>query len=176
MINFGFLKQDLKRLVILLRFPRIVHLKNGATMRDEEVFLRGLYELVSGENQERTCAHVFGGSQPLQSLTFSYFIDHIYDTFHHLVHDNLDWWNRNGFFQASAEAIGRKAHIPGNLVAHFIDCNCLETSTPGGGPAQEGANAMRWDGRHDSDGILQWMEINSWNKASDDRQCIWFDC
>jgi hypothetical protein len=32
-----------------------------------------------------------------------------------------------------------------NLVAHFIDCNCLPTSVVGGGPAEEGANAMRWD-------------------------------
>ena len=29
-------------------------------------------------------------------------------------------------------------------VSHFIDCNCLPTSVVGGGPAEEGANAMRW--------------------------------
>ena len=27
-------------------------------------------------------------------------------------------------------------------VSHFIDCNCLPTSVVGGGPAEEGANAM----------------------------------
>lgn len=32
-----------------------------------------------------------------------------------------------------------------NSVSHFIDCNCLETSIPGGGPAENGANAARWD-------------------------------
>eukprot|EP00595_Chromulina_sp_UTEXLB2642_P000132 CAMPEP_0196762352 /NCGR_PEP_ID=MMETSP1095-20130614/1764_1 /TAXON_ID=96789 ORGANISM="Chromulina nebulosa, Strain UTEXLB2642" /NCGR_SAMPLE_ID=MMETSP1095 /ASSEMBLY_ACC=CAM_ASM_000446 /LENGTH=86 /DNA_ID=CAMNT_0042113021 /DNA_START=319 /DNA_END=579 /DNA_ORIENTATION=- len=32
-----------------------------------------------------------------------------------------------------------------NLFALFIDCNCLETSVPGGGPAELGANAARWE-------------------------------
>ena len=26
----------------------------------------------------------------------------------------------------------------------FIDCNCLDTSRPGGGPAEEGIDAARW--------------------------------
>ena len=59
--------------------------------------------------------------------------------------DNLFWWHRNGFFKKSAEAIGKKMGVVGNLVAHFIDCNCQETSIPGGGPAEGGANAARWD-------------------------------
>lgn len=31
-----------------------------------------------------------------------------------------------------------------NIYALFIDCNCMETSRPGGGPSEEGANAARW--------------------------------
>ena len=31
------------------------------------------------------------------------------------------------------------------MVSHFIDCNCLETERVGGGPAEGGANATRWD-------------------------------
>ena len=27
----------------------------------------------------------------------------------------------------------------------FIDCNCLETDRPGGGPSEAGANSSRWD-------------------------------
>ena len=26
----------------------------------------------------------------------------------------------------------------------FIDCNCLDTARPGGGPADEGSDATRW--------------------------------
>lgn len=144
-INFRFLKDDLRRVARLLGFSAMVSLSNGMRMRGEEVFLRGLYELVSGEVQEKASANVFGADQPTQSRSCSFFIDHIYDTFHHLVHDSLDWWHRNGFFAKSADAIGEKMGIADNLVAHFIDCNCLPTSVVGGGPAEDGANAMRWD-------------------------------
>jgi hypothetical protein len=27
----------------------------------------------------------------------------------------------------------------------FIDCNCLETDRPGGGPREAGVNSARWD-------------------------------
>mgnify|MGYP000343605750 CR=1 FL=1 len=81
-----------------------------------------------------------------QSRAFSYFIDHIFDNFHHLVHDNLNWWRRNGFWAKSAEAIEvrmaeRYQTDNKNLVSHFIDCNCLPTTVTGGGPAEGGANA-----------------------------------
>jgi len=35
-----------------------------------------------------------------------------------------------------------------NMVAHFIDCNCLETCRVGGGPAEDGCNSARWDLHH----------------------------
>ena len=69
----------------------------------------------------------------------------MYDKFHYLLSDNLEWWHRNGFLRASAEAIGRKMGDPNNLVAAFIDCNCLPSNVTGGGPTEEGANAARWD-------------------------------
>ena len=34
---------------------------------------------------------------------------------------------------------------PVNLVAFFIDCNCLPISVTGGGPGESGANPARWD-------------------------------
>lgn len=60
--------------------------------------------------------------------------------------DNLHWWYRNGFFESSAEAIGQKMGIEDenkNMIAHFIDCNCLETCRVGGGPAEDGCNSAR---------------------------------
>lgn len=147
-INFRFTKEHLNILIKLLRFPDMIKLDNGIIMAGEEVFIRGLYEFVSGDNQEQISANVFGREFSAQSRAFKYFINHIYSTFEHLVHDNLDWWYRNGFFASSAGAIGQKINIPSdikNLVAHFIDCNCLPTSVVGGGPAEEGANAIRWN-------------------------------
>lgn len=99
--------------------------------------------MVSGDNQEKISANIFGGVGSNQSRAFSYFINHIYDNFGHLVSNNLDWWYRNGFFAKSAEAIGRKMGDPDNRVAFFIDCNCLPTSVTGGGPGESGANAAR---------------------------------
>ena len=77
-------------------------------------------------------------------------MDYMFANFHHLVHDNLDWWFRTGLIDASAEAIQRKMgqlFIGAPRVALFIDCNCLPTSVCGGGPAEGGPNAARWDER-----------------------------
>ena len=108
--------------------------------------LRGLYELVSGEDQFNIANNVFGREQSQQSRAWKYFIIHIYDHFLWIVTNNLDWWYENGYLHQSMEAI--KAKIGGNEqfnTAGFIDCNCLETDIPGGGPAEEGVNAARWD-------------------------------
>ena len=116
-------------------------------MRGEEVFLRGLYELSGGENQLKISSFVFGRDGTAQSGAFKYFINHIYDKFHHLVTNNLLWWYRNGFFESSVNAIADKLGLEENqsMIAFFIDCNCLETNRCGGGPATNGANALRWD-------------------------------
>ena len=136
--------EDLDRLFKVLKFPDYVILRGGNKMLAEIAFLRGLFELSKGESQV-SASEVFGGDQPLQSKAFSFFVEHIFDNFHHLLDDNLDWWFRNCFFHASAEAIGRKMGVDNNRVAHFIDCNCLPTSRVGGGPAESGANSARWD-------------------------------
>jgi len=50
--------------------------------------------------------------------------------------------------------------IEDNTVSHFIDCNCMESSTPGGGPTEEGANARRWDPE------IQEAYYNGWKSTS----------
>ena len=47
-IFFEFKKADLTRVFQLLRFPDICKFDNRSEMNGEEVFLRGLYELVNG--------------------------------------------------------------------------------------------------------------------------------
>ena len=149
-INFRFCQPDLSRLFTALHFPEWIIFDNRGKMRGEEVFLRGLYELVTGENQHRSSTHIFGREGTTQSRAFKAFINHIYDNFQHLLRDNLSWWKRNRFFRLSAEAIQNKVgnvevDIGNCSVAHFIDCNCLETSVVGGGPAEAGPDAPRWD-------------------------------
>eukprot|EP00428_Durinskia_dybowskii_P083419 CAMPEP_0170448640 /NCGR_PEP_ID=MMETSP0117_2-20130122/50821_1 /TAXON_ID=400756 /ORGANISM="Durinskia baltica, Strain CSIRO CS-38" /LENGTH=177 /DNA_ID=CAMNT_0010709833 /DNA_START=158 /DNA_END=688 /DNA_ORIENTATION=+ len=41
--------------------------------------------------------------------------------------------------------VRRDIRIGDYRVAHFIDCNCLETSVAEGGPAESGTGAARWD-------------------------------
>jgi hypothetical protein len=142
--KFRFLKQDLVRLMAALKIPEEIKMRNRSWQSGEEVLLRGLYELVHACNQEETGDNVFGGVGSDQSLAYGWFTDHIFDNFKHLVQDNLEWWYLNGFFRKSAQAISRKLNIQ-TAVAHFIDCNCLPTCVVGGGPAERGANAARWD-------------------------------
>lgn len=107
-----------------------------------------MFELVTGSSKH-DIANQFGRDFSAQSRAFNFFINKIYDGFHHLVHDNLNWWRRNGFWSKSAKAIETKMgeRYPTenkNLVSHFIDCNCLPTTVTGGGPAEAGANAARF--------------------------------
>ena len=104
----------------MLNFPEECILDNGSNMLGEEVFLRGLYELVSGETQHNISRNVFGGDWSAQSRAFKYFINHMYQNFKHLVNDNLQWWYRNGFFAASAEAIERKIGVDDHNLLEFI--------------------------------------------------------
>jgi hypothetical protein len=137
-------KEDLHRLKVNLEFEDKCILENGSVMSGEEVLLRGLYELVSGADQHEIIA-IFGKDQPLQSRAFKYFINHIYDNFMHLVTDNLQWWYNNGYMHQSRDAI--RQVFGGNEqfgTFGFIDCNCLDTARPGGGPAEEGSDAARW--------------------------------
>jgi hypothetical protein len=98
-------------------------------MVGDEVMLRGLYELVKGESQYSISESVFGRHQSDQSRAFSYFINHIYTAFLHLVTNNLDWWHGSGFLQQSCNAIRRKMHERNRIefgefyIAGFIDCN-----------------------------------------------------
>lgn len=69
-------------------------------MTGEEVFLRGLYELVSGDNQERICLNVFGREYSIQSRAYTFFITHIHANFeHHLLKIKLDCFYQNTFLK-----------------------------------------------------------------------------
>jgi hypothetical protein len=148
-VFFTFLKNDLPRLFIALQIPEKISLANGASMNGEELLLRSLFELVSGSDQYEI-AHIFGGDQPLQSRALHWFIDHVFTTFHDLLSDNLAWWDQSGYLEKSRDAIKNKLEWDTWCqdefeTGLFIDCNCMETSTPGGGPAAEGPGAQRWD-------------------------------
>jgi len=149
---FGIRKEDLHRLFRSLRFPSVVKFENRSKMKGEEVFLRGLYELVNGENQYNISENVFGRDQSQQSRAFSFFITYLDETFYDLLSDNLQWWYDKGFIEVSRAAIQNKLEDLGlrfnedypQLVMGFIDCNCLEVCRVAGGPRGDGADALRY--------------------------------
>ena len=106
--QFRFLKHHLHLLLRPLRFPCVVLLNNGIRMPGEKVFLRGLYEIRSGDNQYDAAVNVFGRDQSVQSRAYSWFIKHIYENFSNLVTDNLEWWRCNGFMEESRQKIWAK--------------------------------------------------------------------
>ena len=146
-------KADMPRLLRVLRFPDECILSNRIKMSGEEVFCRGLYELISGKDQHNISRNVFGREQSAQSRAFTYFVDHIYETFLDLFSSNLRWWIENGFVEQSRLAIQRKLEELGinfdgldpNDIALMVDCNCLQTSRVAGGPRGDGEAADRWD-------------------------------
>jgi hypothetical protein len=101
-------KEDLYRLIRALRLPDKVVLSNGSTMSGEELLLRGLYELVSGEDQYNIATNIFGRDQSQQSRCFTYFINYIYDNFIYLVTNHIEWWYTNGYLHQSMLTIKRK--------------------------------------------------------------------
>ena len=84
-IEFSFNRAEMTRMLDLLRFPDEVTFDNRAVMYGEEVFLRGLYELVGGENKQKICK-TFGREFSAQVRAFSWFMDYMFVNFHHLVH------------------------------------------------------------------------------------------
>ena len=75
---FRFTKQHLHELLGLFDFAdQYCDIGRGELMMLEEVLLRGLYELVSGETQHKIAVNVFGRDHSSQSRAFSYFINYM---------------------------------------------------------------------------------------------------
>ena len=65
-------------------------------MPGKVVLLRGLYELVSGDDKFVIANKI------------SFFIDHVFSHFQDILTDNLEWWFQNGYFMQSMLAIKEK--------------------------------------------------------------------
>jgi hypothetical protein len=70
----------------------------------EKVCLRGLHDLISGEDQHNIGMNDFGRDQSAQSQAFSYFINHIYETCCDILFgENLEWWLENGYVDSQGK-------------------------------------------------------------------------
>ena len=71
--KFRFESSDLKDLVRLLKFPDVVTFVNGITMTGEETFLRGLYELRSGNTNDDIAGKTIYANRYHYLLIYMYF-------------------------------------------------------------------------------------------------------
>ena len=71
--KFRFESSDLKDLVRLLKFPDVVTFANGITMTGEETFLRGLYELRSGNTNDDIAGKTIYANRYHYLLIYMYF-------------------------------------------------------------------------------------------------------
>jgi hypothetical protein len=76
--RYSFNLRKLTILFQLLQFPDICKFNNRSEMTGEEMFLRGLYDLVNGETKHNILRNMFGRDWSAQSRAFKYFINHIY--------------------------------------------------------------------------------------------------
>ena len=91
-----------------LRYIGLTSHEQGQRLPGEEVFLRGLYEIRSGDNQYDAAINVFGRDQSVQSRAYRCCVKHIYENLKDLVIDNLRWWRDNGFMEESRTKIWEK--------------------------------------------------------------------
>jgi hypothetical protein len=102
----------LRRLHNVLDLPVICTLSNNGSMMSEEVLIRGLYELASGEKQS-SIASRFGRHYTDQGRAFQYFINCMFIRYKALVCNNLEWWHAMGFMKYSNQLIEQKCAYSG---------------------------------------------------------------
>ena len=95
---------------LILDFQAQFILENRSAMPREEVLLRSLYELSSG-NTRYDISQRFGREESAKSRAFKNLIDFCYNSynnFRHLMQDNLTLVGKIFFLARSAIAIGKK--------------------------------------------------------------------
>jgi len=73
------------------------------------------------------------------------------------VTNNLQWWFQNVLMERSAAVIEEKLRVRYvDQFTAFMDCNCLRTDRPGGGPQDDRPGVQRWDN------VIQRAFYNGW--------------
>jgi len=105
-------------------------------------------------------------------IYINYFINHVYNNFHHLVTDNLPWWFQCGLMERSAVAIDGKLGVRyGDHFSAFIEI-VIVCVRIGREEAFKKMIQVPRGGLLTFKGYL--MEIQSRFETSNRRQCSWF--
>ena len=154
-IYYTVLKQDLPRLHRALGLDALggsIRLENGMEFGTEEALLILLYKFAF-PTRNIQLVPIFGRDHTSIGRVFNWMNKYIREQHGHLVTNNLGYWKSS--LESFSEAIrmkvneksGGQIHYPEGqyLVAGFIDDTVLRISRPGGGPAEEGVNAERYN-------------------------------
>ena len=154
-IYYTVLKEDLPRLHHALGLDDLggsVRLENGMEFGTEEALLILLYKFTF-PTRNIQLVQMFGRDHTFIGRVFNWMNKYIREKHGHLVTDNLEYWKDS--LETFSEAIrvkvleksgGQVHYDPGDyLVFAFIDDTVTRISRPGGGPAEEGINAERYN-------------------------------
>jgi len=154
-IFFTVLKEDLPRLHRALGLDALggrARLDNGMEFGTEEALLILLYKF-SFPTRNIQLVEMFGRDHTFIGRVFNWMNKYIREHHGHLVTNNLAYWKDS--LEGFSEAIRMKVHEKSNgqihypvgayLVAGFIDDTVTRITRPGGGPAEEGVNAERYN-------------------------------
>jgi len=154
-IYYTILKQDLPRLHRALGLDNLggsIHLDNGMEFGTEEALLILLYKFAF-PTRNIQLVPIFGRDHTSIGRVFNWMNKYIRTQYGHLVTNNLGYWKSS--LETFSEAIRMKVHEKSDgqihydagdyLVCGFIDDTVLRICRPGGGPAEEGINAERYN-------------------------------
>ena len=125
---------------------------NGSNFGTDEVLMIGLTRLGYPQKFGLMVA-VFGRDWTALCRAFNWLTCYIRTRFSHLITANLNWWRPEleYFSDCISKKITEKSdggivYPPGAVcLCGFIDDTIGKTCRPGGGPAEEGENAPRWN-------------------------------
>jgi len=154
-IFFTVNKEDLPRLHTALGLDALggsVRLDNGMEFGTQEALLILLYKFTF-PTRNIQLVEMFGRDHTFIGRVFNWMNKYIREQHGHLVTHNLGYWKPHleGFSEAIRKKVYEKSdgqiHYPEGeyLVAGFIDDTVTRITRPGGGPAEEGINAERYN-------------------------------
>ena len=154
-IYYTILKHDLPRLHRALGLDALggsVRLDNGMEFGTEEALLILLYRFTFPTRYIQL-VEIFGRDHTFIGRVFNWMNKYIRTQHGHLVTNNLGYWKVS--LESFSEAIRTKVceksggqihYVAGDyLVCGFIDDTVIRICRPGGGPAEEGINAERYN-------------------------------
>ncbi len=156
--QFRFRKRDLLRLKRCLLIGNEIKIRRHK-FTGEEILLYSLHRLASTTTHS-DLAHIYGRDYTAWSVCYGWFLQHVLNNFSDLLTDNLEFWS--AYFPSCSEAIRTKmlektgVHFEQFFVCGFHDCTVIGCSRPGGGPAEPGENAARYNN------YIQMAFYNGW--------------